>query len=214
MARIVHSLMTISRLDGGGERGDMHPIELASVLRVTLEHMSLLAEEKEISLTCEAISPIYVMGDAMRLKQVIVNLVDNAIRYTPDGGKIDVRLRTEDGQATLVVSDTGIGIPMQSLPLVFDRFFRTDQARSRESGGTGLGLAIVKAICGAHDGTISIESVEGKSTTLRITLPVLNLSPHQIADLQLAEAQSQAKQSAAKAQAYKELAEELTSRSI
>ena len=114
--------------------------------------MSLLAEEKNIKLTVDAAQPVYVMGDAMRLKQVIVNLVDNAIRYTPDGGRIVVHLWHDAVHATLTVSDTGIGIPEAALPFVFDRFYRTDEARSRESGGTGLGLAIVKAICGAHDG--------------------------------------------------------------
>ena len=180
MSRIVNSLMTICRLDGGGERMEMLPVELASVLRVTLEHMSLLAEEKNIALESEATSPIYVTGDAMRLKQVIVNLVDNAIRYTPEGGRISVRLGVDNGRAVLVVSDSGIGIPPASLPAVFERFYRTDQARSRESGGTGLGLAIVKAICGAHDGTVSIESTEGKGTTLRVDLPLLHLSQKEI----------------------------------
>ena len=184
MSRIVHSLMTIARLDGGGERMEMQPVELSSLLTATLDHMGLLAEEKEIVLTCEAACPIYVTGDAMRLKQVIVNLVDNAIRYTAKHGKILVRLEAENGRAILTVSDTGIGIPVASLPLIFERFYRTDQARSRESGGTGLGLAIVKAICGAHDGTVTGESVEGESTSLRMELPLLTLSPRQIASLQ------------------------------
>lgn len=187
MASIVHSLMMISRLDSGGERMDMCPLELGSILRVTLEHMSLLAEEKNIKLTVDAAQPAYVMGDAMRLKQVIVNLVDNAIRYTPDGGRIVVHLCHDAVHATLTVSDTGIGIPEAALPFVFDRFYRTDEARSRESGGTGLGLAIVKAICGAHAGTISIESVEGKKTTLRLQLPVLNPTPRQVSEIALAE---------------------------
>ncbi len=183
MSRIVHSLMTISRLDGGGERMEMLPVELASLVSVTLEHMSLLAEEKSISLTCQTEERVYVTGDAMRLKQVVVNLVDNAIKYTPVGGAIEVQLFARQQRAVLVISDTGIGIPAESLPAVFERFYRTDQARSRVSGGTGLGLAIVKAICGGHDGTLSIESVEGKSTTLRVELPLLELSPREISDL-------------------------------
>ena len=184
MSRIVHNLMTISRLDGGGERMEMLPIELTSVIKTTLDHMSLLADEKSIVMTCEADTPVCVTGDAMRLKQVIVNLVDNAIKYTPDGGRILVRLAAQDGHAVLTVADTGIGIPAKSLSFVFDRFYRADKARSRESGGTGLGLAIVKAICGAHSGTLSIESVENKGTTLRVQLPLLNLSPREVAELQ------------------------------
>jgi len=183
MSRIVNSLMTISRLDGGGERMEVLPLEFAEILRGTLEHMSLLAAEKRINLELQTTSPVYVMGDAMRLKQVIVNVVDNAIKYTPVGGRILVRLGAEDERAVLVVSDTGIGIPAASLAAVGERFYRTDQARSRESGGIGLGLAIVKAICGAHDGTLSIESIEGQSTTLRIELPLLTPSQRERTDL-------------------------------
>ncbi len=182
MAQIVHSLMTISRLDGGGERMEMQPIELASVLRATLEHMSLLAEEKRIALSCEAASPAYVMGDRMRLKQVIVNLIDNAIRYTAADGRIRARLAFEGARVVLTVADDGIGVPAHAVPHVFERFYRTDQARSRESGGTGLGLAIVRSICGAHGGGISIESVEGKGTTMRVELPALSLSQRQMAE--------------------------------
>ena len=183
MSRIVDNLMTISRLDGGGERMEMLPLELTGVLKTTLDHMSLLADEKRIVMTCEAEAPVCVTGDAMRLKQVIVNLVDNAIKYTLEGGRVFVRLEAHGGEAVLTVVDTGIGIPADSLPHVFERFYRTDKARSRELGGTGLGLAIVKAICGAHSGTLSIESTENKGTTLRLKLPLLNLSPQEIAEL-------------------------------
>ncbi|HEV2484740.1 MAG TPA: ATP-binding protein [Terracidiphilus sp.] len=184
MSRIVDNLMTISRLDGGGERMEMLPIDLTSILNITLDHMSLLADEKQIVMTCEAEAPVCVTGDAMRLKQVIVNLVDNAIKYTLEGGRVLVRLEAQGREAVLTVADTGIGIPAESLPHVFDRFYRTDKARSRELGGTGLGLAIVKAICSAHSGTLSIESAENKGTTLRVQLPLLILSPQEIAELQ------------------------------
>jgi signal transduction histidine kinase len=184
MARIVNNLLTISRLDGGGERIEMLPVELTSILKITLDHMSLLADEKGINITCDAQAPVWVTGDAMRLKQVIVNVVDNAIKYTPEGGSILVRLKAHDGQAALSVTDTGIGIPAASLPFVFDRFYRTDKARSRESGGTGLGLAIVKAICTAHHATVSIESAENRGATLRVQLPLLHLSPRELAELQ------------------------------
>jgi len=190
MSRIVHNLMTISRLDGGGEGIEMLPVELTQIVRTTLDHMSLLAEEKRISMTCETIPPVCVSGDAMRLKQVIVNLVDNAIKYTPEGGRILVRLVAEDGQAVLIVADTGIGIPPESLPHVFERFYRTDKARSRESGGTGLGLAIVKAICGAHDGALSMQSTEGSGTTVRLQLPLLCLSAREMAELRPNQRQS------------------------
>lgn len=176
MVKIVHSLMTISRLDCGGEPIELIPVDLVDIVRVTLDHMSLLAEEKHISLRIEAGQPVYVTGDPMRLKQIVVNLVDNAIKYTPDGGEVSVSVTTEKKAARIEVSDTGIGIPAASLPLVFDRFYRTDQARTRESGGTGLGLSIVKAICDVHGGAASVESIEGEGTAVRIELPLLTLT--------------------------------------
>lgn len=186
MSRIVHNLMTISRLDSGGERIEMRPIELTSVLKTTLDHMSLLAYEKAILVTCDASVPVWVTGDAMRLKQVIVNLVDNAIKYTSEGGRIEVTLQAQEDQAVLSVADTGIGIPIESLPFVFDRFYRADKARSRESGGTGLGLAIVKAICTAHNGVVSVESSENKGSTFKVQLPLLHLSGREAALLESA----------------------------
>ncbi len=184
MSRIVHNLMTITRLDSGGERIEMRPVEMTSVLKSTLDHMSLLAVEKAILVTCNAPSPVWVTGEAMRLKQVIVNLVDNAIKYTPEGGRIVVGLEVHDQQASLTVADTGIGIPAESLPFVFERFYRTDKARSRESGGTGLGLAIVKAICAALNGTVSAVSSENIGSTFRVQLPLLQLSERDAALLE------------------------------
>jgi signal transduction histidine kinase len=176
MAKIVNSLMTISRLDCGGEHIELVPVDLVEVVKVTLDHMSLLAEEKHISLRFTPGPAIYVAGDSMRLKQIVVNLVDNAIKYTGEGGDVSLSVTAEEKKAVLKVTDTGIGIPAASLPLVFDRFYRADQARSRESGGIGLGLSIVKAICTVHSGTASIESVEGKGTIVRIELPLLSLA--------------------------------------
>lgn len=176
MVKIVNSLMTISRLDCGGEHIELVPVDLVEVVKVTLDHMSLLAEEKHISLRFTPGPAIYVAGDSMRLKQIVVNLVDNAIKYTGEGGDVSLSVTAEEKKAVLKVIDTGIGIPAASLPLVFDRFYRADQARSRESGGIGLGLSIVKAICTVHSGTASIESVEGKGTIVRIELPLLSLA--------------------------------------
>jgi len=186
MAKIVHSLMMISRLDCGGEQIELAPVDLVEVVAVTLDHMSLLAEEKHISLHFRPGAPIYVTGDSMRLKQIVVNLVDNAIKYTPDGGDVSVFVMAEEKKAILKVTDTGIGIPAASLPLVFDRFYRADQARSRESGGTGLGLSIVKAICGVHGGEAFVESIGGRGATFRIELPLLSLTATQVDQLRAA----------------------------
>ena len=145
------------------------------VVNVTLDHMGLLAEEKRISMRFEPGPATFVMGDTMRLKQIVVNLVDNAIKYTPDDGDVSVIVTAEGEKAVLRVTDTGIGIPAAALPLVFDRYYRADQTRSRESGGTGLGLSIVKAICTVHGGAVFAESVEGKGATFWIELPLLRV---------------------------------------
>jgi heavy metal sensor kinase len=190
MARIVHNLMTISRLDSGGERMEMRALELSGVVKTTLDHMSLLADEKGIVVSCKAPEPVWVTGDEIRLKQVVVNLVDNAIKYTPGGGRIEVSLGAQNDQAVLRVADNGIGIPAESLPLVFERFYRADKARSRESGGTGLGLAIVKAICTAHHGAVSVESGENKGSTFTVHLPLLQMSAREATLLQSTSAPS------------------------
>src|SRR5580704_10764881 len=161
-------------------------MSIVEVAAITLDHMSLLAEEKHISLRFDAGAPIYVTGDSMRLKQIVVNLIDNAIKYTPDGGDVGVSVTAEQKKAILKVSDTGIGIPAVSLPLVFNRFYRADQARSRESGGTGLGLSIVKAICDVHEGEAFVESIDGGGTTFRIELPLLSLTATQVVQLRAA----------------------------
>lgn len=173
MSHIVESLMTISRLEGGSEQMTMLPIDLVSLATETLEHISLLAEEKQIKLTCATSGAVYVMGDSMRLKQVVANLLDNAIKYTAANGCIVMSVSAEADLAVLEVLDTGIGIPADALPLIFERFFRADKTRSRESGGIGLGLAIVKSICIAHHGTVTVSSVEGHGTKLRVEVPLL-----------------------------------------
>jgi signal transduction histidine kinase len=134
--------------------------------------MSLLTEEKQIQLRFDASETVHVIADPVRLRQVVVNLVDNAIKYTPRGGTISVANQRLDGKAILSVSDTGIGIPPESVPYLFERFYRVDGARSRDLGGTGLGLAIVKSICTAFGGTITVQSIVGSGTTFRVELPL------------------------------------------
>src|SRR4029434_1510269 len=109
--------------------------------------MRLLADEKRIRLNFEGTSRLDILGDPIRLRQVVVNLVDNAIKYTPSGGAISVSCCQSDGKAIVAVADTGVGIPQEDLPFIFERFYRVDGSRSRYLGGTGLGLAIVKSIC-------------------------------------------------------------------
>ena len=173
MSYIVENLMTISRLEGGSEQMAMVPVDLVSLATETMDHISLLAEEKQITLTCVPSGTVYVTGDPMRLKQVVANLLDNAIKYTAANGCVTMSIAAEADLAVLEVLDTGVGIPAEALPLVFERFFRADKTRSRESGGIGLGLAIVRSICTAHHGTVTASSTQGHGTKLRVELPLL-----------------------------------------
>jgi heavy metal sensor kinase len=171
LARIVEGLFAISRLDAGEAAAERVPLDLAQLVSATAEQMSLLAEDKSIELTCEASDAVWVIGDRARLKQVVVNLLDNAIKYTPQSGTVTLKVGQEHGHAVLEVADTGIGIPPEALPRVFDRFFRVDPARSREFGGAGLGLSIVKSICTAHHGRIEATSKCGRGSRFRVELP-------------------------------------------
>ncbi len=196
MSRIVNSLMTITRLDAGGERMDLQVLDLASLVRTTMDHMKLLAEEKGLPMTCSSEGEVYIFGDPMRIKQVLVNVIDNAIKYTPPGdfppeawesppaegrrGRIEVGVYASGASAVLKVADQGIGIAPEALPNVFDRFYRADFSRSRGAGGVGLGLAIVKAIVAAHDGSVSITSTLGKGSTIIVELPLAKPSATEI----------------------------------
>jgi signal transduction histidine kinase len=201
MSCIVSSLMTITRLDVGGERMAIQPVSLTVLARTTSEQMRLLAVERGFELKFAATTDIWVNADPMRLKQVLVNLIDNAIKYTPQvdlltidgeelestavhfdsyrgaavdkGAGITVQVTAQQDKAVLEIRDHGVGISLDSLPHIFGRFYRADFARTRVSGGVGLGLAIVKSIVTAHDGTVSASSELGLGTTMRVELPLL-----------------------------------------
>jgi heavy metal sensor kinase len=172
LSRIVESLMAISRLDAGEARVELAHFDLAELTSSTTEQMRLLAEDKDIALRCESEQQVRVEGDRARLKQVIVNLVDNAIKYTPAGGLVGVKVSASNGRAVIEVNDNGVGIPSEALPHIFERFYRVDKARSRQMGGAGLGLSIIKAIVTAHGGQVKVESVEGKGSQFLVELPI------------------------------------------
>ncbi len=185
MSRIVNSLMTITRLDAGGERMDRKVLDLSALVRSTVEHLRLLAEEKELALTAVCDGPVSVYADPMRMKQVLVNLIDNAIKYTPprsanagetEDGDIYVHLSSAGSHADLKIADHGVGVSKAALPHVFERFYRADFARNRVAGGVGLGLPIVKSIVAAHDGTVTISSVPGSGSTVWVRLPLATLA--------------------------------------
>lgn len=172
LSRIVESLLTISRLDAGEVKMEKGVLNLSELAKSTAEQMNLLAEEKSLEMRCSVNGSVFVLGDEARLKQVVVNLMANAIKYTPEGGEIGVRVTSRCDKAVLEVSDNGVGIPSAAIPHIFERFYRADKARSRDSGGAGLGLAIVKAICSAHGAEVKVFSQEGKGSRFIVELPL------------------------------------------
>jgi len=173
MTKIVQDLLTLSRFDSG--KADLHFEKFSFSLSVKNVYEAMLMEAKknglEMSLEIEENLPD-ITGDRSRIEQVLLNIISNAVRYTPEGGRISVRAGRGDGTVWMEVADTGIGIPPEDLPRIFDRFYRVDKARSRASGGTGLGLSIAKDIVVRHSGNISVESTVGKGTTMTVTLPI------------------------------------------
>jgi len=175
MSRIVESLLAISRLDAGEAKMDKTRLDLGELAASTGNEMVLLAEEKSIRLRMHTTAGVQVEGDRTRLQQVIVNLIDNAVKYTQQGGEVDITVGVDGKTAVLEVSDNGPGISAYALPHVFERFYRADKARSRASGGAGLGLSIVKAICAVHNADVNVSSQEGRGTTFRVELPLLTI---------------------------------------
>lgn len=170
LAEIVDGLLALSRLDAGLGRLEWVVLDLATLASATAEQMSLLAADKEIQILCRTAPGVMVEGDRARLKQVVVNLLDNAIKYTPHGGRVELTVSREGRQAVLEVADNGIGIPQEALPQVFQRFYRAEGSRSREQGGAGLGLAIVESICLAHGAQVDVVSEPGQGSRFRIKL--------------------------------------------
>lgn len=167
---IVEGLFALSRLDAGEAQREWVSFNLAELVAGTAEQMALLAEDEGLTIICDTLQPVNVAGDRSRIKQVVVNLIDNAIKYSLAGGTIHLSVSRQRDGALLEVKDEGIGIPQDSLSLVFERFFRVDKARSR--GGAGLGLAIVKSICTAHNGTVEVERAMPSGSRFTVTLPL------------------------------------------
>ena len=172
LSLLVDRLLTLSRADSGESMLTRDRVNLCELAQEVTDQLEVLAEEKQQSLTVEEEGPSQCLGDPMVLRQALLNLVDNAIKYSPVGGRIVVRVSTENGVAVLDVSDTGPGIPAELRPRVFDRFYRADRSRSRENGGgTGLGLSIARWAVEVNGGQLTLENVEGPGATFRITLP-------------------------------------------
>jgi heavy metal sensor kinase len=168
---LTRSLLTLARFAGDRPPVELVPLALEPLLRELIEDLTPVAEDRRIRLVLEQEPVPPVLGDAERLKQVFINLLDNALRYTDPDGTVTVHLSGLRGDVRVAVRDTGQGIAQEHLPLLFERFYRTDPARARDSGGHGLGLPIVKEIAEAHHGSISVESEVGKGSVFTLTLP-------------------------------------------
>lgn len=169
LSKTVERLFALSRLDAGEAQTEWVEIDLGELVASTADQMLLLAADKGITVTCEAQGRVLVRGDRSRLKQVVVNLLDNAIKYTPAQGAVHLRVTAVEGRVVLSVEDSGVGIPAEALPHVFDRFYRVDTTRSDDTGGAGLGLAIVKTICDAHGAAVRVASALGRGSSFHVT---------------------------------------------
>jgi signal transduction histidine kinase len=176
LSGMVDSLITLSRMESLWGRHTQPRIALLPLAQETMEQMNLLAEEKNIVLGGPDGDPtVAVTGDRDRLKQVLVNLIDNAIKYTPEGGEVRVSVTASAGKAQLKVQDTGIGVDPAHHVRIFDRFYRV--STDRGEAGAGLGLAIVRSICHAHGGTVAINSMAGRGSCFVVELPVAGAEP-------------------------------------
>jgi len=173
LSRIVADLLDLSRLESGSELSER--VRLDALVREEAERYEDQAREANVRLTVEAPTPATVGGAPRDLSLLVRNLIDNAIRYTRPGGAVDIRVGKNRDEVELTVRDSGVGIPARDLPRVFERFYRVDRARSRETGGTGLGLSIVRHVAENHGGSVSVTSELGAGSSFVVRLPMAPL---------------------------------------
>jgi signal transduction histidine kinase len=168
---MINTMLMISRTEAGLGQLERNRMDLAVVVRDACELFSALAEDKEVRLACHCPRPVFIFGDIRMIQRMIANLLDNAVKYTPAGGKIEVTLDDDPGRPVrLMVKDTGIGIAAEDQPRVFDRFYRCDPSRSQP--GTGLGLSLARAVARAHQGELTLESQPQRGSTFTVSLPL------------------------------------------
>jgi heavy metal sensor kinase len=175
LTQIIEGLLLVSRLETGEALMEKTKIDLGDMIGAVADQMAPLAEDKLLRLKLDITPGVFVEGDEIRLKQVGVNLLDNAFKYTPEGGQVSIAVRAESDLAVINVIDSGMGISKQALPHIFDRFYRAEQARTNRTRGTGLGLSIVQSIIEAHGGHVTAESREGFGASFRIELPLIRV---------------------------------------
>jgi two-component system phosphate regulon sensor histidine kinase PhoR len=178
LINIVSDLLVLSEVEGRdtlseeNQSDDFEDINVNEVIKSSLEALKSKAKEKGLKVSFNTSEPVYsITGNRFLLEQMFINLIDNAVKYNTDSGEIDIQITTRGNSLRIEISDTGIGIPKDSVPRIFERFYRVDKTRSRKMGGTGLGLSIVKHIVIIHGGKIDVQSEEGKGSTFIITLP-------------------------------------------
>jgi two-component system phosphate regulon sensor histidine kinase PhoR len=173
LTNLINDILTLSKLEARDAMLTLHPLDLGGTIRKAQMLIEDHARTKGIRLIADCPETLpKVLADQGQLEQVLLNLLDNAIKYTPDGGDVTIQARSQGERVLVSVSDTGIGIPSKDLPRIFERFYRVDEGRSREQGGTGLGLAIVKHIVQLHGGEINVVSEAGKGSTFTVQLPI------------------------------------------
>jgi two-component system phosphate regulon sensor histidine kinase PhoR len=176
LVQLMEELLELSRIESGEVPLARQPVEMAAVLAKAIERLRPQAEKQGLNLTLEVAPNLPpIVGDAERLERVAVNLIHNALKFTPAGGSIHVSADFVGGAVTVKVSDTGVGIAPEDLPRIFERFYKADRARG--IGGTGLGLAVVKHTVEAHGGTVSVQSELGHGSTFSFSVPAASLPP-------------------------------------
>jgi two-component system phosphate regulon sensor histidine kinase PhoR len=174
LTNLINDILTLSKLEARDAALVLNPLDLGGTIRKAQMLMEDHARTKGIQLIADCPETLpKVPADQGQLEQVLLNLLDNAIKYTPDGGDVTIQARQEGEKVKVSVSDTGVGIPHKDLPRIFERFYRVDEGRSREQGGTGLGLSIVKHIVQLHGGEITVTSEAGKGSTFTVLLPTV-----------------------------------------
>jgi len=171
LERIIDNLLFLSRIDSRDYQRSFEKIHLDEILLEVFEKTASLANKKELSYVLEKMERVPIQGDPILLNRLLMNLVDNAIKYTPPGGQVTISLKNPGKKAKFTIQDTGIGIPGDALPFIFNRFYRVDQSRSQQNEGAGLGLSIVKKIADIHQAEIEIHSQLNKGTTVRVSFP-------------------------------------------
>lgn len=172
MTRIVDELLLLSRADLGEIELATQPVRLDALVEEIQRQAAVLGQDQQVEVTLAETAPVTVTGDELGLRELLLNLVDNAVKYSHRGGKVELAVRRENGSAKVCVSDQGIGIPADALPRLFDRFYRADNARAHAKKGTGLGLSICRWIVEAHRGRIEVRSAPGAGATFTVILPL------------------------------------------